>query len=64
MAGLDNSKDRAVAIMLLQMGYKQHRIAGFFDVNGGRIAELSTATIVYKKPGSKPNKVMDRKLED
>ena len=34
--------DIAVAKMLLRCGYAQHRIASLFDVNQGRIAEIST----------------------
>lgn len=32
-------QDRGVCALLLALGYTQHRIASFFDVNQGRIAE-------------------------
>ncbi len=43
-----NNKDKAVALMLVELGYAQHRIASLFDVNQGRISELATGQTVAR----------------
>jgi len=53
-----NSQDRTIAVLLIHLGYKQNRIASLFDVNQGRIAELSTGQTPVQKPRLRAKPIM------
>jgi hypothetical protein len=53
-----NSRDAAIAKGMLARGDRQHDIAAWFGVNGGRIAEIATGvkfgTVVAASPADLP----------
>ena len=47
-----NQRETALVLGMIKRGDKQHDIAAFFGVNGGRIAEVSTGNCDY--PSTQP----------
>lgn len=41
MPEIDTPQGRAVVILLVALGFPQHRIASLFDENQGRISEIA-----------------------